>query len=205
MDELDKFLIIGLGNPGSAYKNTRHNVGFRIVQSFADQHAMTFKKADYLSGNLAQGIVSDKKILALLPTTYMNSSGQAVKLCIDYFKVPVESLIVVCDDVALPFAKLRLRSQGTSGGHNGLKSIESHLNTQYYARLKIGVGAPEAEVLSDYVLGQFPQNESALIEAVVKKAIEVLDVWIGSGIAAAMQCANNASKDFIKEEGEKNV
>ncbi|MBS0605201.1 MAG: aminoacyl-tRNA hydrolase [Verrucomicrobia bacterium] len=205
MEELEKYLIIGLGNPGAPYKQTRHNVGFNIVQSFADKHGMQFKHASHLIGDFAQGSFRDKKVFTLLPTTFMNSSGDAVRRCIDYFKVPLDHLIVVCDDVALPTGTMRIRSKGSCGGHNGLKSIEAHLNTEYYARLRIGVGAPGGEVLADYVLGRFSQEESKIIEAVAAKAIEVLDLWIGAGIAAAMQVANSAPKDQVKkEEGEKN-
>ncbi len=201
MDELERYLIIGLGNPGDSYRQTRHNVGFRLVQSFVDQHRMSFKHTSHLLGDLAQGSVHEKKVLALLPTTFMNSSGESVRRCVDYFKLPLDHLIVVCDDVALPMGTMRLRSKGSSGGHNGLKSIEDYLHTEYYARLRIGVGAPEAEKLADYVLGRFSQDESKMIESMTLKVIEVLNLWVGVGIAAAMQTANSLNK---KEEGEKN-
>lgn len=201
MDEIEKLLIVGLGNPGKAYEQTRHNIGFRLVHAFAEAHGMQFKDAEHLSGQLATGCIGDKKVLSLLPMTYMNSSGEAVRRCVDYFKVPIEHLIVVCDDVALPTAQLRLRSKGSDGGHNGLHSIETHLNTQYYARLRVGVGAPIDEILSDYVLGRFSEEEAKLMEDVTQKVIDVLDVWVGFGIAKAMQLAN-ASKKI--EEGETN-
>ena len=203
MNELEKFLIVGLGNPGAAYKQTRHNVGFNIVQSLAKKHGLTFRHADHLVGDAAQGTIRDKKVMLLLPTTYMNSSGEAVRRCIDYFKVPLDHLIVVCDDVALPIGTIRMRSQGSCGGHNGLRSIEEHLNTQYYARLRVGVGAPGQEVLADYVLGRFSLDESKVIEPVAKRAIEVLELWTADGIAKAMQSANSSNDQVKKEEGEK--
>lgn len=204
MDELEKFLIVGLGNPGEAYKETRHNVGFNIVQSLGKKHGLTFRHASHLIGDLAQGTVRDKKVMLLLPTTFMNSSGDAVRRCIDYFQVPLDHMIVVCDDVALPINTIRMRSKGSCGGHNGLKSIEEHIHTEHYARLRIGVGAPEHEGLADYVLGRFSQEEKKIIEEMTVKAIEVLELWITAGIPAAMQSANAQKVQVKKEEGEKN-
>jgi PTH1 family peptidyl-tRNA hydrolase len=195
MNELEKFLIVGLGNPGAAYKQTRHNVGFNIVQSLAKKHGLTFRHADHLVGDAAQGTIRDKKVMLLLPTTYMNSSGEAVRRCIDYFKVPLDHLIVVCDDVALPIGTIRVKPKGSCGGHNGLKSIEAHLNTEHYARLRVGVSAPGSEDLADYVLGRFSQEENKVIEEVTLKAIEVLDVWMTAGIANAMQTGNAKIKE----------
>ncbi len=199
----EKFLIIGLGNPGAAYQQTRHNVGFHIVQSLAEKHGVHFKHAPHLIGELAQASIHDKKVLLLLPTTYMNTSGEAVRRCVDYYKVPLDHLIVVCDDVALPIGTKRIRSKGSCGGHNGLKSIEAHLNTEHYARLRIGVGGPGSQILADYVLGKFSQEESKVVEEITVSAIQVLELWVKAGIAIAMQTANSAQKKE-EEEGDKN-
>jgi peptidyl-tRNA hydrolase, PTH1 family len=204
VDELEKFLIVGLGNPGDAYTKTRHNVGFNIVQSFGKKHGFTFRHASHLIGDLAQGSVQEKKVMLLQPTTYMNSSGDAVRRCVDYFQVPLDHMLVVCDDVALPLGTIRLRSKGSSGGHNGLKSIEAHIHTEHYARLRIGVGAPGQEALEDFVLGRFSQEEWKIVEEMTAKAMEVLQLWIAAGIAAAMQSANAQKNQAKKEEGEKN-
>ncbi len=204
MDELEKFLIIGLGNPGEAYSSTRHNVGFNVVQALGHKMGFAFRHATHLIGDLAQGTVHGKKILLLLPATFMNSSGDAVRRCMDYFQVSLDHTIVVCDDIALPIGTMRLRSKGSCGGHNGLKSIESHIHTEHYARLRIGIGTPGHEDLADFVLGRFSQEEKKIIEEMSSKAVEVLERWITAGIAAAMQCAN-AQKDQVKKvEGEKN-
>ncbi len=204
MDELEKFLVIGLGNPGAPYKQTRHNAGFNIVEAFAAKHQLAFKHASHLIGDVAQGIVHGKKVMLLLPATFMNSSGDAARRCIDYFKVPIDHLIVVCDDVVLPIGTMRMRSQGSSGGHNGLKSLEAHLNTQYYARLRIGVGGPGSQDLADYVLGRFSSEENETFQKVSTKAIEVLELWLTAGTASAMQAANRAENKVKNEEGEKN-
>jgi peptidyl-tRNA hydrolase, PTH1 family len=205
VDEVERYLIVGLGNPGEGYAKTRHNVGFRIVQSLAKKHGLGFRHASHLIGDVAQWRIGEKKGLLLLPTTFMNSSGDAVRRCIDDFKVPLDHLIVVCDDVALPIGTVRLRSKGSSGGHNGLKSIEAHLNTEHYARLRIGVSAPGHEQLADYVLGKFSQEENKTIDEMMVEAIEVLELWLTAGIAIAMQAAGerNAQKNKVKkEEGE---
>ena len=199
----DKFLIVGLGNPGKAYDKTRHNVGFKIVQAFAKKHGLEFKHASHLIGDTAQGEIRGKKGFLLLPTTFMNSSGDAVRRCIDYYQVSIGSLMVVCDDVALPIGTLRIRSKGSSGGHNGLKSIEAHLHTEHYARFRIGVDSPGREHLADYVLGKFSEEESKQVEETVTKAVDVLELWITAGIAMAMQAAN-ARKNVDRKEGENN-
>ncbi len=191
MEELEKFLIIGLGNPGSQYQDTRHNVGFSIAQMFASKQKMQFKHVSHLCGEMASTHIDNKKVLILLPTTFMNLSGDAVRRCVDYYKVALDHLIVICDDVALPLGVIRMRTKGSCGGHNGLKSIETHLNTEHYARLRVGVGEPQKEVLSDYVLGRFSQEENKIIEEAAVRAIHVLELWMSSGIASAMQTANS--------------
>lgn len=169
MDESEKYLIVGLGNPGAAYSNTRHNVGFNIVQALAKKHGLVFRYASHLLGNMAQGSIGEKKVLLLLPTTFMNSSGDALLRCLNYFKIRLDHLIVVCDDIALDLGTIRCRSKGSCGGHNGLKSIEAHLNTEHYARLRVGISAPGREDLADYVLGLFSQEENLVMEDVMKK------------------------------------
>jgi PTH1 family peptidyl-tRNA hydrolase len=195
--EQDHYLIIGLGNPGSAYDKTRHNVGFNIVKAYANKWGLGFKAVSSLNGELAQGRIKERKVLLFLPTTFMNLSGEAVRRCVDYYRVKLDQLIVVTDDVALPLASLRIRSMGSSGGHNGLKSIEEHLGTQHYARLRVGVGQPIQEELSDFVLAPFTLEESGKIGAAQLEALKVLDVWVDEGIAKAMQLAN---QKILKEK-----
>lgn len=191
-----KRLIVGLGNPGAAYEFTRHNIGFRIVRKMAEQKGFLWRQSAHVKGALAQGGVGEDKIFFLMPATYMNQSGEAVRLCLDYFEVPLEEMIVVSDDIALPLGKIRMRTQGSSGGHNGLKSVEAHVRTQYYTRLRVGVGDREHGDLSDYVLGRFSEEEAKRLPEIETKAVAVLDVWIEQGISAAMQRAN--------QEGENN-
>ena len=175
-------LIVGLGNPGRSYDDTRHNIGFRIVKVLARKYALTFKPSLVRAkGSVAEGLVQEKKALLLLPLTFMNESGLSVGKCVRYFKVPIDRLIVVTDDVALPFGKLRMRSKGSSGGHNGLKSVQAHLGTEEYMRLRIGVGESSEEELSDYVLGKFSSKEELLLPEIVERAISALELWLTEG------------------------
>lgn len=187
-------LIVGLGNPGEAYRNTRHNVGFEVVRSFAQQRGLTFRHASHLIGEVAMGQIADRKVLLLLPTTFMNSSGDAVKRCVDYYKVPLDQLLVVCDDIALGLGSMRIRARGSSGGHNGLKSVEAHLRTSYYMRYRIGVGSPSGKDLVDHVLGKFTLEEMPIVDQMVGKAVEVLLLYLEKGSAAACQVANAKEK-----------
>ncbi|HSW86866.1 MAG TPA: aminoacyl-tRNA hydrolase [Rhabdochlamydiaceae bacterium] len=180
-------LIVGLGNPGKAYELTRHNAGFRVVQTFAEKKGLPFRQAAIVSGEIAQGRVNDHKVILLLPMTYMNSSGQAVKLCVDYFKIALENILVVSDDVNLPFGKLRIRANGSAGGHNGLKSVEEHLGTQEYPRLRIGIGEPHPVELAEYVLTKFTAEETSALTEVVDQTISMIEQWITVGIKAASQ------------------
>ncbi len=186
-----RFLIVGLGNPGRSYEDTRHNIGFRTVKALAGKYAMTFRPSLVRAkGSLAEGSVQDKKTLLLLPLTYMNESGSAVKKCSSYYKVPIENLIVVADDVALPFGQLRIRTKGSCGGHNGLRSVEAHLATQEYARLRIGVGGPSGSELADYVLNRFSVEEQRALPDIVDRAVQAIELWLSEGAETAMQEAN---------------
>jgi peptidyl-tRNA hydrolase, PTH1 family len=171
-------LIVGLGNPGSAYEGTRHNIGFEVVKRWAAEHGFSFRAAKHLSAELAQGSERGVKVALLLPMTYMNSSGEAVRLCAHYFKMPLSDLLIVCDDVALPFEEMRLRERGGTGGHKGLESIETHLGTQEYARLRIGVGDRADGDLADHVLGRFTEQEVPKLPEILEKATKSLDLWI---------------------------
>lgn len=200
MDNERKRLIIGLGNPGDAYKKTRHNVGFEVVSTLAQKNGWSFKHAAHMFGELAQGVVDDTQILVLKPMTFMNESGIAVRRCVEYYKVPLDSLIVVSDDAALPSGTIRMRTKGSCGGHNGLYSIETHLNTQHYARLRVGIGAPVHVEMKDHVLSGFSAEEIPLMEEAASQAVRVLELWVLAGIAAAMQAANALAKHENKKE-----
>ncbi len=184
------YLIAGLGNPGEAYQWTRHNVGFLVVDALAAKYQLGFRKVRSFHGLVAEGMIEGKKVLLLKPQTYMNSSGESIKVCSSYYKVPMTQMFVLCDDIYLPFGSLRIKTSGGPGGHNGLKSVESHLGTQVYMRLKMGVGNQEGGDLAEYVLSPFYDEEKQKLGAFIEWAVEALELWLRQGVVAAMQYAN---------------
>lgn len=167
-------LMIGLGNPGKEYEKTRHNIGAFVLEELAKEHLMSFKKESKVEGYVAKGIIDGQKVIFLLPTTYMNLSGQAVKKCLKYYDIPVENVIVLSDETYLPFADIRFRRGGSAGGHNGLKDIEQKLGTKEYARLRIGIGEKKTEDLADYVLSSFSKDELEQMDQIVDESFKVL-------------------------------
>lgn len=187
----ERYLIVGLGNPGKSYDDTRHNIGFRIVKALAEKHQIAFRPSLIrMKGSVGEGVIREKKAHLLLPLTFMNESGAAVRKGVDYYEVAHDRLIVVADDVDLPFGMLRLREKGSSGGHKGLKSVEAHLGTQEYARLKVGVGGRENGDLADFVLGKFTKEEQCALPEIIDRAVRALELWIAEGAEPAMQEAN---------------
>lgn len=168
-------LIVGLGNPGKDYERTRHNAGFMAIDLFAKAKGLSWKHEPTLRSTIAEGNVDGNKIVLMKPTTYMNASGEAVRLVMDRFHAKADSTVVLSDDVALALGSLRVRSEGGAGGHNGLKSIIAHSGSQTFWRIKIGVNPPPPEVsLETYVLNRFMKEEHALIDKAVAKAVEIL-------------------------------
>lgn len=184
------FLIVGLGNPGDKYKETRHNIGFKVVEAFAKEREGSFtlqKQAEVCKVKF-----KGKNITLIKPTTYMNLSGKAVNYWMQAEKVPLENVFVITDDLALPFGKLRLKGQGSSGGHNGLKDIEATLKTQQYARLRFGVGADFSKGKQvDYVLGEWDKEEKETLEERIQVATEFIKSFIGVGLGLTMTNWNN--------------
>ncbi len=184
------YLIVGLGNPGKAYEKTRHNVGFRAVRQFAKRHGITLKKAEKMSAEVGTGRVGTESVRLVLPLTYMNSSGEAVKYALKAFKIPSERTLVVVDDIAFPVGEIRMKEEGSHGGHNGLRSIEDHLDTRNFPRLRIGVGHPNGADLADYVLSPFDADEEKILPNIFNHTADVLDHWILEGTQKAMTFAN---------------
>jgi len=155
-------LIVGLGNPGKEYDKTRHNIGFMVVEDFANSLSLTFDKQKF-SGLYTTYIQNGEKIILLKPQKYMNLSGEVVRDFIHYFDIKREDILIVSDDINLPLGKFRIRSKGSSGGHNGLKNIELHLQSNEYKRLRIGVSNNDTADLKDYVLGKFSKSDLEII------------------------------------------
>ena len=187
-------VIVGLGNPGARYAGTRHNVGFMVVDSLAESpRASRFQSR--FQAQVAELIEDPHKILLVKPETFMNLSGRCVRQVVDYYQVPLEDLLVVSDDFNLPLGKIRARARGTHGGHNGLRDIQNHLGTTEYARLRIGVGAPDEDDAVDHVLSRFRPGERAVIDEAVQKAAQAVLVWVHQGIEACMNRFNADGKD----------
>jgi PTH1 family peptidyl-tRNA hydrolase len=183
-------LIVGLGNPGKDYENTRHNIGFAVVDAFARQHGIAVTKRDHqaLTGD---GRVGDSRVFLMKPQTFMNLSGQSVAAFLRMKPLEMADILVVTDDIALPLGKLRLRAEGSAGGHNGLKSLIAHLHGQGFPRLRFGVGAPrDASVQIDFVLGRFGRSEQAEVEEGIERSVSALETWLSEGIQPAMNTFN---------------
>ena len=183
-------IIIGLGNPGFAYRRTRHNFGFMVVQALAEARGGRFRRAGYRSTQ-TEGQMGKEKVLLVRPMTFMNLCGHTVAGVMNYYHLPLEDLLVVCDDVSLDLGRLRLRRSGSAGGHNGLKSIIEHLHTQDFARLRLGVGQPpDGMDMMSYVLGAFRRNEWPLVHEVTAKAVQAAETWVYHGVGEAMNRFN---------------
>lgn len=170
--------FIGLGNPGKTYAQTRHNLGFLVVEMLAHSLNWVLKDENRFNAKVAKGMLNGKTIHLILPMTFMNESGWAVRQYLDYYKLSASQIVVVCDDIALEFGQIRLRSKGSAGGHNGLKSINAHLGTEEYVRLRMGIGDyRDKEPLSDYVLSNFTAEESVALNDFIKRgAVTLVDL-----------------------------
>ena len=181
---MEKFLIVGLGNPGAEYHETRHNAGWLVVDAFAAQQEVTFEDKRY--GYLAQTSVKGRKLFILKPTTYMNLSGNAVRYWLEKENIPTEHLLVIVDDLALPLGKMRLRGNGSNGGHNGLGHIQQLIG-QKYARLRIGIGSEfQRGAQVDWVLGKFSDEDKQTISPVIDTACEIIKSFVLAGIDRTM-------------------
>ena len=183
-------LIVGLGNPGGKYKDTRHNVGFEVAARLARQFATSTPRARF-QGETVEATIAGQKALLLTPLTYMNASGASVLATCDFYKIENENMLVVCDDFALPLAKLRMRVKGSSGGQKGLEDILRRLGTEEIPRLRIGVGIlPPGRDAAAYVLSRFTKEEQPEIAEAIERASEAAADWVKLGLAAAMNKYN---------------
>jgi PTH1 family peptidyl-tRNA hydrolase len=179
---------VGLGNPGKKYVDTRHNVGFDMIMSISAYYGIKVKKLK-CKAIVGEGKIGNANVILAMPQTYMNLSGESVKGLIQYYKVKPENLIVISDDISLPVGKIRIRAKGSAGGHNGLKNIIYHLETDEFPRVKIGVGGPAGDV-ADYVLDTFPKSDIKILTETAKEMPEIINTIISEGIEKAMNKYN---------------
>lgn len=186
------YLLVGLGNPGAKYENTRHNAGFLFVTLLEDKLGFTAKKLKFHS-LIGDTKIGNCKVLVMKPQTMMNNSGVAVGECASFYKIPPENIIVVYDDISLEPGKLRIRRKGSAGGHNGIKSIIAHLGSENFPRIKIGVGAkphPDYD-LADWVLSNFPKKDIPLVKEALGKACDSLEYIVKGDLEGAMSKYNS--------------
>lgn len=185
-------LIVGLGNPEAKYAKTRHNIGFEVLDALACAWHCNCQENRRFQGHFAEVMVQGQKVGLLKPTTYMNRSGQAVRAVLDWYKLPPTSLLVIYDDMDLPLGRLRLRLSGSAGGHNGMKSIISHLNCQDFPRLRLGIGKSQdnTETIS-HVLGRFTPEEGILVQKSLALAVEAVESSLRLGVEKTMSLYNS--------------
>jgi PTH1 family peptidyl-tRNA hydrolase len=195
MTEKKRWLIVGLGNPGQRYAQNRHNVGFQCVDRLARVHRLAFDKRQH-RGALALGQVGERAVVLLKPRTFMNDSGRAVAPVARFYKVPMERLVVIYDELDLPLGSVRLRKKGGSGGHKGMRSIISQLGRQDFPRVRVGIGRPPGRMdPAAYVLRDFGQDEVPLVKEVYDWVVRAVECWLVDGIEMAMTRFNRSASE----------
>ena len=183
---------MGLGNPGKQYESTRHNAGFICIDILAEKYGIKINKLKFKS-LMGEGRIEGRRCLLLKPQTYMNLSGEAVRDAVEFYKIPVENVIVICDDISLEPGKMRIRRKGSHGGQNGMRNIIYHLKDDNFPRIKIGIGAkpnPEYD-LADWVLSRFTQSEAKLIKQVADNTVSAIEIMVKGDIDKAMSNYNS--------------
>jgi PTH1 family peptidyl-tRNA hydrolase len=188
----ERYLIVGLGNPGKEYQKTRHNFGFMVVDELARRYGLNFGKTER-KAKTADGMIRDKRVLLVKPQTYMNESGVAVRKLVDFYKIELEHFIVIHDDLDIPLGTLRLRRMGGAGGQKGVRSIIQHLGTQQFSRVRCGIDRPPGRMDPvDYVLRSFAGDDAITASIVVGRAADAVETWLGEGIDLAMTRHNGS-------------
>ena len=194
------FLVVGLGNPGAEYARTRHNAGFLVVEEMAQRVKAGWNFEKKFSALVAKAERDGRKVLFAKPQTFMNLSGGAVSALLNFYQVPLAHLLVVVDDADLPFGEIRLKPKGSSGGHHGLESIEQHVGSREFARLKVGIGRKDGRrEITGHVLGKFSTDELPLLEKVLRHAADQAECRVADGIEKAMNRFNGVVNSESKE------
>jgi PTH1 family peptidyl-tRNA hydrolase len=198
------YLVVGLGNPGKEYFQTRHNAGFLVTDRLVSRWRIGWKLEKRFTARIARTDRNSAKVLLCQPQTFMNASGEAVRAVLDYYRVSPAQMLVVVDDADLPMGTIRLRPGGSSGGHHGLESIETQLGTREYARLRVGIGRQSgAREITGHVLGRFNSTEAALVDRVLAAASNQIECWLDEGLEKAMCLFNGVINDPENEGKEK--
>jgi len=182
------FLVVGLGNPGSEYSNTRHNVGFDVIDLLSSEYNISTNRIKF-KGMYGEGNIGGEKVILLKPTTYMNLSGESITEVVSFYKIPKENIIVIYDDISLEVGRMRIRMNGSAGGHNGIKSIICHLSSEEFTRIKIGVGQPQGDLVA-HVLGKIPKEQRENLQKVYEASMNAVETIIKLGAQEAMNKYN---------------
>lgn len=182
------YLIVGLGNPGDEYAHTRHNVGFDVIDLVSTKYNISVNRVKF-KGVCGTGEIADEKIMLLKPSTYMNLSGESVREAVNFYKINSENIIIIYDDISLECGRLRIRTKGSAGGHNGIKSIITNLGSDIFTRVKIGVGQPEGNLIP-HVLGHFSSEDRSKVEKTFETCSDILETIIKQGAYEAMNKFN---------------
>lgn len=184
------YLVVGLGNPGQKYDETRHNVGFMTIDRLSRKYNIDVKKAKH-NALVGDGNIGGEKVILMKPMTYMNESGRAIIDCINFYKIPVENIIIVCDDIDIPFGTVRIKKKGSAGTHNGLKSVIQHTQDNKFPRIKIAVGQKPAYMdLANFVLSRFSPEDKKVLDLEIDDAVEAVELIIKDGTDNAMNKLN---------------
>lgn len=189
------YLVVGLGNIGKEYENTRHNIGFDVVDTIADKYNIQLNRQKF-KGTYGEGRVGQEKVVLLKPSTYMNLSGESVREAVNFYKLENKDIIVIYDDMSIEVGKLRLRSKGSAGGHNGIKNIISNLSSDEFFRIKVGIGQTDKDVVN-YVLGKFSKKEREIIDKVIDVVVDATTNVISEGMQNAMNKFNGIKIEDI--------
>ena len=182
------FLIVGLGNPGKEYENTRHNIGFEVIDYIANKYNIELNRVKF-KGIYGEGFIQNKKVILLKPSTYMNLSGESIREVITFYKLTEDEVIVLYDDISLEIGRLRIREKGSAGGHNGIKSIIANLSTDVFPRIKIGVGQPKGDLVS-HVLGKFNKEEKSVLKESMEASALAVEIILKENTKEAMNKLN---------------
>jgi len=182
------FLVVGLGNPGKEYEDTRHNIGFKVVDNIAKEYNIEINRQKF-KGTYGEGFIDGEKVILLKPTTYMNLSGESVRAVVDFYNLNNDDILVIYDDISLEVGTLRIREKGSAGGHNGIKSIISHLGSDIFSRIKVGVGQPNGDLIK-YVLGKFTKEETVVLSESIDASTRATREVIKSDVKTAMNQFN---------------
>jgi PTH1 family peptidyl-tRNA hydrolase len=192
---MSMFLIVGLGNPGKEYEDTRHNIGFKVIDNIAKEYNIEINRQKF-KGVYGEGFINNKKVMLLKPTTYMNLSGESVRGVVDFYNLENSEVIVIYDDISLEVGKLRIRDKGSAGGHNGIKSIIAHFGSDIFPRIKVGIGQPNGDLVK-YVLGRFTKEEMTILSESIDASTKATEEIIKSDVKTAMNQFNGFKASTI--------